>query len=71
MIRDCCSMRTHGVQAEKAVVEKAEAEKIKKAEAEKANALKMAVRHASGSHGTKGAAERSTCNALRIETRGQ
>jgi hypothetical protein len=31
------------------------AEKVKKAEAEKANALKVAVRHASGSHGTKGA----------------
>jgi hypothetical protein len=30
------------------------AEKIKKAEAEKGNALKVAVRHASGWHGTKG-----------------
>jgi hypothetical protein len=37
-------------------VEKAEAEKVKKAEVEKANALKLAVRHASGWHGTKGAA---------------
>jgi hypothetical protein len=38
-------------------VEKAVAQKIKKAEAEnakKAEAEKVAVRHASGSHGTKG-----------------
>jgi hypothetical protein len=34
--------------------EKAVAEKIKQAEAEKANALKVAVRHASGWHGTNG-----------------
>ncbi len=40
---------THAVQAEKA-----EAEKIQKAEAEKANALQVAVRHATGWHGTKG-----------------
>ncbi len=40
---------THAVQAEKA-----EAEKIRKAEAETANAHKVAVRPASGWHGTKG-----------------
>jgi hypothetical protein len=34
--------------------EKAEAEKVKKAEAEKVNAPKVAVRHASGWHGTEG-----------------
>ena len=49
-----------------------QAEKVKKAEVEKANALKVAVRHASGWHGKKGvSAERCASNALRIEPRGQ
>jgi hypothetical protein len=55
----------------KAEADKAEAQKPETAEAEMAEAEKVAVRHVSGWHATKGAAERCTSNALRNDTRGQ